>query len=359
MFKQQRMLWPAVAVAGVAALSVLVIAAGPGRSETPAAIERQDGSAVRAGMPALPSENVSALAAINGRAYVTPLPVAVSPDGSGAHSAVPVAPAAPTAMAVGSGAPAAPVSAAAPARSPAPGPAAARPSGTPPAVASRGVAPSGRTLKQVNGPALVVNRGTATRRSVALTFDAGADRGYAELILDVLRDYGVRASFGMTGVWAEKNPDLVWRMANEGHRFINHSYDHDSFTGFSTNRRAQSREQRFAQLDRTEETIQRITGATTLPFFRSPFGDTDASVLRDIGERGYWYNVLWTVDSRGWMRYSAGAIIQRCLAEAQPGAIYVMHVGIESQDGPALASIITGLSDRGYSFETIDEILSE
>ncbi len=214
-----------------------------------------------------------------------------------------------------------------------------------------------RPAQALEGPARVVERGNPERRAVALTFDAGADRGYAERILDVLKEYGVRATFGMTGAWAERNPDLVQRMAAEGHRLMNHSYDHSSFTGRSTGRRPLTTEERWAQLDRTEQVIVELTGQSTRPLFRSPYGDTDAGVLRDIAARGYAYNVLWTVDSRGWMHYSAGAIIDRCLRLAEPGAIYVMHVGGESQDALALPAVIEGLRAAGYEFATVDEII--
>jgi peptidoglycan-N-acetylglucosamine deacetylase len=207
--------------------------------------------------------------------------------------------------------------------------------------------------------AVDISRGVTSRRSVALTFDAGADRGYAEYILDVLLYTGVKASFGMTGVWAEQHPDLVQRMAQEGHRFINHSYDHLSFTGFSTTRRPLSVAQRHAQLERTERLLLELTGESTLPLFRTPYGDTDGTVLRDLAAAGYAYNILWTVDSRGWMGYTVGQIIDRCLRLAEPGAIYVFHVGVQAKDGPALPTIIEGLRRAGYSFETVDEILSE
>jgi peptidoglycan/xylan/chitin deacetylase (PgdA/CDA1 family) len=206
--------------------------------------------------------------------------------------------------------------------------------------------------------AWIIDRGDTGRRSVALTFDAGADRGYAELILDVLKDHGVRASFGMTGVWASANPDLVRRMATEGHRFINHSWDHGSFTGLSPRTRPLNQAQRWSQLDRTEALIVELTGLSTRPFFRSPYGDTDASVQRDLAARGYAYNVLWTVDSGGWTGLPARSIIDRCLRSARPGVIYVLHVGASSQDGPALAAIIDGLTAAGYDFETVDEIIA-
>src|SRR3954454_19935507 len=51
----------------------------------------------------------------------------------------------------------------------------------------------------------VYERGSGDRPEIALTFDAGADRGNAEQILDVLDQYGIKASFGMTGHWAKEN----------------------------------------------------------------------------------------------------------------------------------------------------------
>jgi len=203
----------------------------------------------------------------------------------------------------------------------------------------------------------VLSQGVSARRVVALTFDAGADRGYAELILNVLAERGVRASFGMTGIWARQHPNLVQRMAAEGHQLINHSWDHGSFTGLSSRTRALTAAERRSQLDRTEALLLEQTGHSTRPFFRSPYGDADASVGRDIAAAGYAYNVLWTVDSGGWTGIPARGIIDRCLRGARPGAIYVMHVGAAAQDGPALDAIIDGLAAAGYDFETVAEII--
>jgi peptidoglycan/xylan/chitin deacetylase (PgdA/CDA1 family) len=192
---------------------------------------------------------------------------------------------------------------------------------------------------------------------VALTFDAGADRGFAQSILDTLQREGVKASFGITGVWTERNADLVTRMAREGHLIINHSYDHSSFTGNSAGRLL-TRAERWAQLDRAEQLIVGATGKTTKPFFRPPYGDYDASVNNDVSARGYGYNVMWTVDSQGWLGIPADAIVRRCLETAVPGALYVMHVGAASADAQALPGIIEGLRARGYGFVTVAEFAS-
>ena len=208
-----------------------------------------------------------------------------------------------------------------------------------------------------NGAAKAVFRGPTSRRFIALTFDAGADVGYTTLILDTLRAKGVRASFGMTGAWAETHPDLVRRMANEGHDFINHTYDHASFTGVSTGRRPQTFEERARQVERTEEIVRSLTGKSMRPYFRPPFGDYDATVNADIARLGFTQNVLWTIDSTGWRGVPAGTIVDRCLSNAAPGAIIVFHVGSQSLDGPALAPIIDGLRQQGYALGTIRDLI--
>ncbi len=202
--------------------------------------------------------------------------------------------------------------------------------------------------------ARVIRRGDPSSRAVALTFDAGSDTGFALQILDTLRANGVVASFGITGQWAERNPELLRRIVREGHQLINHTYDHASFTGRSARRPGLTEAQRWDELDRTEKIIATLTGASTKPFFRPPYGDYDDSVNSAVYARGYSYNVMWTVDSQGWTGLSADAIVRRCLAQAQPGAIYLFHLGATSQDAAALQRIIDGLHQQGFGFLTVD-----
>jgi len=251
------------------------------------------------------------------------------------EAATPTATAAPTATATTTASPPAPTS--------------------PPPTAT--VPPAPTATPERVGSARVVDRGPATRRFVALTFDAGADAGYTSQILDVLRAQGVTASFGITGAWADRNPELVRRIVGDGHHLINHTYDHDSFTGLSTDRAPLTRAQRWSQLDRTAEAVRRIAGVEIGAYFRPPYGDYDASVNADVYARGYDYNVMWTVDSLGWRGASANEIVARCLANAAPGAIYVFHVGSASQDGNAIERVIAGLRAAGYGMGSVPQLL--
>jgi len=206
--------------------------------------------------------------------------------------------------------------------------------------------------------AQIIRRGDPSHRAAALSFDAGADPGFTSQILDTLKANGITASFSITGRWAEQNPDLVRRIAREGHQLMNHSYDHPSFTGLSTGQPPLNRTQRWEQLDRTDAVIEGLTGQSTQPYFRPPYGDYDASVNADLFARGYTYNVLWTVDSLGWDGLAAAEIVRRCLERAEPGAIFVFHVGSASADAAALQHIIDGLRGMGYSMTTVSDLVA-
>ncbi len=213
------------------------------------------------------------------------------------------------------------------------------------------------------GSSQVYERATSGRREIALTFDAGADRGYAAQILDTLARYGVKASFGITGHWARENPDLVKWMVRDGHMVFNHTFNHRSFTGGSTtpDQSVLTTEGRRKELAATEQEIRRLTGYEVKPYFRPPYGDLDASVLSDVAAAGYPVTVMWTCDTLGWNGASADEIVNRCAAGgslgAAPGSILLLHVGFESRDSEALPKMIETLQAQGLTFVTVEQLL--
>ena len=73
------------------------------------------------------------------------------------------------------------------------------------------------------GPALV-RGGDPTE--VLLTFDDGPSVPYTGQILDILRAHGVKATFFLCGANAERYPELVRRIRDEGHEIGNHTWSH-------------------------------------------------------------------------------------------------------------------------------------
>ena len=205
--------------------------------------------------------------------------------------------------------------------------------------------------------AQVYSYGDSGRREIALTFDAGEDRGYAEEILDLLEAEGIQASFGIMGGWAQENPDLLQRMIDEGHMLFNHSWSHASFTGNTTQTAPLTTEERWQELQLTEQAVLELTGYQLQPWFRPPYGDYDLRALEELAAIGYTRVLLWSCDTRDSLGASAEEILNNCIYTAQPGRIVLMHVGAQSEAYAALPTAIAYLREQGFTFVRADRIL--
>lgn len=136
-------------------------------------------------------------------------------------------------------------------------------------------------------PSQVVSKGNTTEKVVALTFDDGADGANISRILQTLSTHDVKATFFLTGSGAANHGQQIRNIANQGHQIGNHSYTHPYFTQISA---AQMRN----ELQRTETLIQQLTGRTTKPYFRPPYGAYNSSVLQTVGDAGYTRTIMWT-----------------------------------------------------------------
>ncbi len=194
--------------------------------------------------------------------------------------------------------------------------------------------------------------------AVALTFDVGVDAAYVPEILDILKERGKLATFGITGEWAVTNPDLLKRMVKEKHAIINHSWSHASFTGEATDTEPLTADQIRGELERAEKKIQEIAEVSTKPYFRPPYGDFDPRVNRVAYEAGYTFNILWLVDPLGWKGRSPKSIVAVTLAYAFNGAIFLYHTD-NPRDFAALGEIIEGLDERGLQMVTIPQLLGK
>lgn len=190
---------------------------------------------------------------------------------------------------------------------------------------------------------------------VALTFDAGASAAGVRSILATLTESGVPATFFPTGAFARSFPDQVRAMAAAGHRVGNHSDSHPDFTTLTA-------AGQVAQLTRAEDEIRSLSGRTTRPWFRFPYGASTPATITTANAQGY-ACMGWTVDTLGWQGTSGGrsveSVVGRVTSALRPGLIALMHVGAHPQDSStldadALPRIISELRARGYDFVTLD-----
>ncbi len=206
--------------------------------------------------------------------------------------------------------------------------------------------------------AVVITQPQTGRQEVALTFDAGEGPGHTQAILDVLDQYGVVATFGVTGEWALANPELMQEIVARGHQVMNHAYSHGSFTGASPGTEPMTPEQMRQEVLDTDEAI-RATASDydTRGFFRFPYGDYDDQSLRILKEAGYDYSVWWGCDSLAWMGSTAEEIVQSCGQEKlAPGLIVLLHVA-QDADAAALPGLIETYRAAGYDMVTVEQLI--
>lgn len=196
-------------------------------------------------------------------------------------------------------------------------------------------------------PRVLFRAEQATR--VALTFDGGASSVPTPPILKALRDSGVRATMFMTLDYVQRNPDLVLAMAKDGHEFGNHSSTHPDMTTLST-------PAIISELDRLESAVYALTGKSTRPWFRPPFGASNDRLVRTVAEQGY-YTIMWTADSADWRPEVAAETVQRrLLTYASPGAIMIQHLG-SPQSAQVMPEVLRLLMAQGVECGALSEVL--
>jgi peptidoglycan/xylan/chitin deacetylase (PgdA/CDA1 family) len=178
---------------------------------------------------------------------------------------------------------------------------------------------------------------------VALTFDDGPSPVWTPLVLDILREYDVTATFFVIGWRVEQHPDIVRRMVAEGHSVQNHSWSHLWLTRYSTATVVE-------QLERGSEIIEAVTGQEP-NCIRPPFGAHDArirSIFRDLGL----HSIMWHRDPQEW-RGSVNSVTSYLVRHTRDQEIVLMHDTNGYVIARALPGIIEGIRAKGLGFDTI------
>lgn len=198
-----------------------------------------------------------------------------------------------------------------------------------------------------------INRGPLDQKRIALTFDAGGEATDLHQLLATLRDAGIHCTFFLTGRWSSKHPELVRKILSEGHEIGNHSWSHPDFTRLDD-------EHIRSEIQKTEAFLMALTGQSSKPLFRAPFGARNRRVLKTVGELGY-HSIYWTLDSLDSVDppKTAPFLVNRITGKADAalqGAIILMHVG-EPSTAVALPSIVADLQRRGFTLVSVSDLL--
>ena len=181
---------------------------------------------------------------------------------------------------------------------------------------------------------------------LALTFDDGPS-AYTDRLLDTLSEYGGHATFFVVGNMIEDRPELLVRMALEGHEIGGHSWSHRDLTKLN-------KEDIENQIIKTNNKIQEVSDVS-VTLMRPPYGacnDRVKNVAADLNVS----IINWSVDTLDWKYKNADTVYKSIMREAYDGAIILCH-DLHKTTVDAMERVIPDLIDQGYQLVTVSQLM--
>lgn len=182
---------------------------------------------------------------------------------------------------------------------------------------------------------------------VAVTFDVAWENSNTDELIEILDEYGAKATFFITGDWCDRCADDVKKFADAGHEIENHSDKHPHVEGINVN-------DLINDTRECSRKIEMITGREPT-YYRAPYGEYDDSLLTTLDGMGL-KTIQWDVDSVDWNKPTAEQITKKVLDNTKSGSILLFHNDLQNTTD-ALPNILKGLKEKGFEFVTIDELV--
>ncbi|MTI20461.1 polysaccharide deacetylase family protein [Fulvivirga sp. RKSG066] len=195
-------------------------------------------------------------------------------------------------------------------------------------------------------PSLLWKKKT-NNKEIYLTFDDGPIPGLTEYILDVLKDYNVKATFFCVGENIKKNKSIAERALREGHRLGNHSYNHCN--GWQT-----STIDYISNVVRCQRHLLDLHDHDVKPLFRPPYGKMKLSQIKLLKKK--YQIVMWDVLSGDFLNDMEPEVcLKKSIKATGKGSIVIFHDNIKAEENVkySLSRYIKHFLDKGYSFKTL------
>lgn len=195
--------------------------------------------------------------------------------------------------------------------------------------------------------------GDRDKKTVYLTFDAGYSNENLEKTLDVLKKHEVKATFFILPGIVKYNPEIVERMALEGHTLGNHSYSHGNMALCCDT------ESLGKELSAMENYYTERTGRQLSKLFRPPEGAFSEGMLAACKELGYTC-VFWSYAYADWddkAQPDADKALQKLVANTHNGMVLLLHP-TSATNAAILDDYLTIIKDRGFSVGSVTDLAS-
>ena len=192
------------------------------------------------------------------------------------------------------------------------------------------------------------------KKVLYLTFDAGYENGNIEKILDTMKEENVTGAFFILSNMIDRSPELVCRMANEGHIVANHTSSHKDMT------KVDDLEGFDKELNGLCDKYKALTGKEMARYYRPPEGRFDERGLSYAKQLGY-KTVFWSFAYADWDNDNQPTeefAKRKIFDNMHNGAVILLHP-TSSTNAKILGDVIKQLKTEGYRFGTLDELTAK
>lgn len=186
----------------------------------------------------------------------------------------------------------------------------------------------------------------AVKKRIALTFDDGPSQSTLR-ILEVLKQYGGKATFCVVGSRLGSRTDILKKVAEEGHEIASHTWSHKDLNKLSE-------EEVLEELKSVNQLVYETTGKT-VAFLRPPYGNAN-EIVKQAAIRENMAIVRWCVDTRDWKTKDPEATYKAIVEEAKDGDIVLCH-DLYSATANAMELVIPKLIEDGFELVTVSELI--
>ena len=193
--------------------------------------------------------------------------------------------------------------------------------------------------------------GDTSQKVIYLTFDCGYENGYTEQILDALKKHNAPAAFFVVGNMIESAPDIIRRMAADGHIVGNHTCHHPDMSAISNQAAFQK------ELDSLAALYKEAVGEDLPMYYRPPQGKYSTENLKQAQALGY-KTVFWSLAYVDWYvdkQPTAEQAYAKLLPRIHDGAIVLLH-STSKTNAEILDDLLTKWEDMGYTFASLDQL---
>ncbi|WP_226671077.1 polysaccharide deacetylase family sporulation protein PdaB [Metabacillus litoralis] len=201
-----------------------------------------------------------------------------------------------------------------------------------------------------DGPKAIY-RGDSSNKEIALTFDISWGDIKAEEILDTLKKQQINnATFFLSASWAERHPDVVKRIIEEGHKIGSMGYNFEDYRDLEPNEVRKD-------LNMAQEAFTKL-GLKDITLLRPPSGRFNKEVLKIAQQQGYTI-VHYSIDSEDWTNPGVDVIVKNTTASIKGGDIVLLHASDSAkQTVKAIPEIINELKSKGLKNVTVEDIIA-